>query len=546
MLSLHTLHKKIINSNNRIIIKSVHSLTTYYPESIQDTLLQVLIETPSGDYTTSMYKISDTHPNLYIIQGTELKKLSSFYDLVHVVDGEIQVLEDYRLIQIHPLRIPCMYTSTIKKLVINNQYLECVNLNKLSLFYLDLKSNYLYKVIYDKESLLYCDLRNNKIKKCSIKSEILRTDEKEFKYNKKRHDVKESRTYDKHIPLSKLHFNIDPSPYIKYKVYNLSYRFYIVYKDIEDFKYILTCILRDTRNLNIVSTVEYIYKKLKKIFMNRGSFYIVCVYEDSVFIKTYRIRLVFDNYMRHEFISREDTYVYDNIGKWYVVPLINKLSDERLKVKDNLEYNTLDNHDILNAIINQSTAYVSDISLFKRCTIPSYKNLIKKYNKSSNKKITTSTKMVFMFIKFYETRSGTKSNIKKQGHLLNRLKTIRNCKIFEDNGTDGIIFMSQDTESILEYGLYIRKVFLSYKIDISIGIACGLYFFKVDEWRCKFMGNVLNTAARISYLGKGMYCCDCAVLNNHDRIYFQYVGEREVRGYCKCIKIYMVYYRNGM
>ncbi|KAK6089354.1 hypothetical protein P3W45_001677 [Vairimorpha bombi] len=500
MLSLHTLHKKIINSNNRIIIKSVHSLTTYYPESIQDTLLQVLIETPSGDYTTSMYKISDTHPNLYIIQGTELKKLSSFYDLVHVVDGEIQVLEDYRLIQIHPLRIPCMYTSTIKKLVINNQYLECVNLNKLSLFYLDLKSNYLYKVIYDKESLLYCDLRNNKIKKCSIKSEILRTDEKEFKYNKKRHDVKESRTYDKHIPL----------------------------------------------NLNIVSTVEYIYKKLKKIFMNRGSFYIVCVYEDSVFIKTYRIRLVFDNYMRHEFISREDTYVYDNIGKWYVVPLINKLSDERLKVKDNLEYNTLDNHDILNAIINQSTAYVSDISLFKRCTIPSYKNLIKKYNKSSNKKITTSTKMVFMFIKFYETRSGTKSNIKKQGHLLNRLKTIRNCKIFEDNGTDGIIFMSQDTESILEYGLYIRKVFLSYKIDISIGIACGLYFFKVDEWRCKFMGNVLNTAARISYLGKGMYCCDCAVLNNHDRIYFQYVGEREVRGYCKCIKIYMVYYRNGM
>ncbi|EQB59816.1 hypothetical protein NAPIS_ORF02644 [Vairimorpha apis BRL 01] len=137
------------------------------------------------------------------------------------------------------------------------------------------------------------------------------------------------------------------------------------------------------------------------------------------------------------------------------------------------------------------------------------------------------------------------NTIQKAEHILDKLKNLHKCTILEDNGTDGMIFMSQHITTILSYSLLINNIYNSFSIHVSIGISCGMYFILLNNDMYKFMGNALNTAARMSDLGKGVYCCECVVIES-DEYVFSYVGERVISGYSKCLKIYKVHYRDCM
>lgn len=160
----------------------------------------------------------------------------------------------------------------IRNLVVNNQYIESINLDQLSLEYVDLRSNYLRRVIYIKDTLLYCI--SNKIKDISINLKIFHVD--------KERTTKRSQ----HILLIKLVESTanECIPFVKYKIYNISYRFYIVERNIQDFKSVLACIFKDIRNVNLVNAVEYIYKKM---YINKGFFHLICISKESMIIKPY-------------------------------------------------------------------------------------------------------------------------------------------------------------------------------------------------------------------------------------------------------------------
>nr|KAF7438708.1 hypothetical protein H0235_001099 [Vespula pensylvanica] len=114
--------------------------------------IEVIIETPSGEYYTQTQRVLDKCTNgiLYIIQEDRMRRLNYFYDMLHVVDGETQM-----------------------NLVVNNQYIESINLDQLSLEYMDLRSNYL------RRSTAYSS-HQNLLNKCTLLTftQLLR------KYNK--------------------------------------------------------------------------------------------------------------------------------------------------------------------------------------------------------------------------------------------------------------------------------------------------------------------------------------------------------------------------
>jgi hypothetical protein len=58
------------------------------------------------------------------------------------------------------------------------------------------------------------------------------------------------------------------------------------------------------------------------------------------------------------------------------------------------------------------------------------------------------------------------------------------------------------------------------------------------------MGPVLNKAARMAYLGRGVYCCECLVDRFSSMYEFIYIGEREISGYFRCLRIYHAKYKD--
>jgi hypothetical protein len=55
------------------------------------------------------------------------------------------------------------------------------------------------------------------------------------------------------------------------------------------------------------------------------------------------------------------------------------------------------------------------------------------------------------------------------------------CTLVENNGTDTMIYVSQNSTSLLAYAMFYRMLFLSIGADISIGISYGLFLYKVND-----------------------------------------------------------------
>ena len=600
MFKVKNLHNKVVSSKNRLILKDVYKTKEISSLNLKE--IKILVETPSGECWIDNISSPNNFNNdsLYLIKSGKMKEFL-LQDLVYLFNNRLYFYKNYRIFYIRHCTEYYNF-STVRKLTINNQFITSLNLNSLDLDYLDLRYNFLTKVIYDKH-LFFCDLRNNKIKKNSIKADILFLDKKGG--------------IEKHVSLRKKDIlNNFKSEYKKYKIYNIAYRFYIVQRNIHDFEFILTCIIRDIISDNLIEKISEIYNKLKKVCLTKESFYIVCVTEENIIIKTYNVRVIMDYFLQREIIYKEHTYIYDNIGKWYIVPIyennnkeyymdsikiyennmdsikiyennmdsikiyennknnnnlqktmdknnnnlhktLNKDNNNLQKTmnkdnnnlhklinKDNIEYkksynNSVDCIDYTVIIINQHNSHVSDTVLFRKCKITPPKMIIKKYlrnNTSTPKKIDVS----FLFIQFFIPKTNEIKYKKKLKFLLKRLQTLDICVILENNGLDCLVYVGQDINRVLKFGLYIFKLFTMYNISLSIGVACGYYWFKSANLNSKFMGNALNKASRLSYLGNGVFCCHCAVFDD-DNINFQYIGEKEMKGYTKCVKSYFVY-----
>ncbi|WUR04292.1 uncharacterized protein VNE69_08049 [Vairimorpha necatrix] len=566
MQNILTLYKSTSNSKNRLVIKYKYT-REMHPVDLDK--IQLIIEYPSGEYILKEISPGEISTrDLYIIRDGRMKRFS-IYDLIYYYEGEMYFFISYRIISTTKYALldnvsynnSISYTnsmylldnsisfSLINKLTINNQFISSLNLNSLNLSYLNLRSNFLSSVSYDKP-LVFCDLRNNKLRNLSIKAETLLVDQKG---NISSHNIS-SHNISRHKKLTLGDINTDRCIFKKYKIYNISYRFYILFRDIEDIEFILSCILTNIQG-NLIDKIDLIYSKMKKITL-RGMFCLVCVTEENVIIRTSRMRVMYDYFMRREILYKEHLYIFDNIGQWYLLPLIDttyldkidlntkldKIDLDNINTSNmiNTEYNTshisnIIDYDYSVIITNQSNKHKLNIDHFKKCSVLSPTKILKKY--STTKNITRDTKLrFFMCVKFPNI------NKKKQESLLKKFKSLNYCTIIEDNGIDGMIYMSQDIKKLLEYALYMKKVYSSYKIDLSIGISCGNYFFKMENRKPKFMGDVLIKASRMTNLGKGVFCCNCATIL--ENIYYQYIGERKVRGFSKCMKIYLVYKNN--
>ncbi|KAH9412052.1 hypothetical protein HK407_02g02740 [Ordospora pajunii] len=327
--------------------------------------------------------------------------------------------------------------------------------------------------------------------------------------------------------------------------------------------------------------------------MDTEASYLICmVTSEHVVISRIGMDAVFSNFAHIRILNEpECVYIYDNIGSWNLIPVICPLKDtvSRFDVLDTLENDIGKIMRFMNYECPLAMAMsISDFCIFDECKPASgvrctrsisaalkgcleyerelntvvekrsvadrkrrlmesaingcgnYNPVLKTSSRLGYDSLITNPNPVFVFCRIFPRNSADiHACIVSNTRNIIRMA----CNIFfgvvVESSIDFYVLAFHDRIEACLWGLKIQEMLGCVYLDVSVGMACGVFYTKISGDHVRFYGPALNKAARLVNLGCGVFCCDC-VRVEHPKIVYVQQGKKSLKGFDGMHMIYVL------